>query len=349
MPSLIKNNAIEFYRFLFAVVVYMIHSAKIIGGGIPWLKGYLGVEFFFILGGFLLFKHFENCTSITSVENYNFEYFKQRVRRLFPQHIFSWICMCFISVELYNNTWKNIISNSYSEFLLLQSFGFPASMINGVVWYLSALLFATYCISFLILKNKSTYIYMIAPIAIGVGYGYIAEYYHTLNQHQSLLSFVRAFSDMSLGCLSYCLYKKFMHSRLNNWIITTIFESMALTVLVIYCAFGMCINDFLFSFICVFFIVSVFSNTSKISQFLNNKYSAFLGKISFAFYLNQNVVKHLINYWLFSSYNFSPFTKACILILSNILFSIFTMWLIDLIRKKSMFIHNKFLSKSIVQ
>ena len=196
MLSLVKNNAIEFYRFLFAVIVYMLHARHYVGGSIPWTKGYLGVEFFFILAGFLLFKHFENHPIHSSIENFNWCYLKQRIKRLFPQHVFSWIGMCFVSVYLYDNTWQNIIKKGYGEFLLLQAFGFPSIIINGVVWYLRALLLATYCIGYLILKRKDLFVYIIAPVSVGVIYGYFAETYNTLNTGK--LFFLRGFAGMSL-------------------------------------------------------------------------------------------------------------------------------------------------------
>ena len=61
-----KNRALEFYRFLFSIVIVLYHyRSQVYDGFLP--SGYISVEFFFILSGFLmtagLYKYIEDKDS----------------------------------------------------------------------------------------------------------------------------------------------------------------------------------------------------------------------------------------------------------------------------------------------
>ena len=43
------NPEVDFWKFFFAVIIFVFHSGGIINGGNPIKLGYLGVEFFFIV------------------------------------------------------------------------------------------------------------------------------------------------------------------------------------------------------------------------------------------------------------------------------------------------------------
>ena len=57
-----RNNALEFYRFVFIVFIFFMHFRSY--GGFEGDKnyfaaGYLGVEYFFILSGFFMMQKIE--------------------------------------------------------------------------------------------------------------------------------------------------------------------------------------------------------------------------------------------------------------------------------------------------
>ena len=60
--STAKNRTIEFYRFLFACIIFVLHVrhyGDFEGPNGEFNGGYLGVEFFFILSGFLLMQRIQ--------------------------------------------------------------------------------------------------------------------------------------------------------------------------------------------------------------------------------------------------------------------------------------------------
>lgn len=64
-----KNGAIEFYRFLFSMIIGLLHFRGY--GKLPkntaFNGGYLGVEFFFIVSGYFLMKQYEKESNETNV------------------------------------------------------------------------------------------------------------------------------------------------------------------------------------------------------------------------------------------------------------------------------------------
>lgn len=56
-----RNGAVEFIRFLFSIVICVLHfwDGEVLGDRrIAFCGGYLAVDFFFVLSGFLMVQHF---------------------------------------------------------------------------------------------------------------------------------------------------------------------------------------------------------------------------------------------------------------------------------------------------
>ncbi len=57
-----RNYALDFYRFLFSCVICIMHFTAYMDFGdahAPFCGGYLAVEFFFIVSGYMLMRHVE--------------------------------------------------------------------------------------------------------------------------------------------------------------------------------------------------------------------------------------------------------------------------------------------------
>jgi peptidoglycan/LPS O-acetylase OafA/YrhL len=80
----LKHNNFDLLRFLFAVMVCLIHTYEVSGQKeLAWLtticSSKLAVESFFIISGFLIFMSYEKSTSLGS-------YFSKRLRRIYPAY-----------------------------------------------------------------------------------------------------------------------------------------------------------------------------------------------------------------------------------------------------------------------
>lgn len=332
MPFSQKNNAIEFYRFIFAVIIYLLHAKTVLSVNIfPF--GYLSVEFFFILSGFLLAKH--NTISSLNSERKILQYFYTKLKKIFPLHAFAWILMAIISIKLYDVSVIPIITTGLTEFFLLEGFGFPKTLVNGVAWYLSAYFAGLYIIVHCQLYiKKELLLYFIAPLTILMGYGYIIKNFNHLNVVAGYFLLLRGVSGLMLGYLSFFIFQNIKETKTTKkYYLCTIIEIVCGGLLLINCM-GIYVNFMLFPFISALLIVSTFTENSIFAKYLNNKIIAFLGKISLAFYLNQNIVKHLFNIFVFQNYTVALYLKIILLIGFNVIFSIFSIWLIDSYIKK---------------
>ena len=85
-----RNYAIEFYRFLFSLIVCIFHFSTYLSdgraAGFPFDSGYLVVEFFFMLSGIFLAHSAERKQTLTLKEKAeaSIQYFFQRYTRLYP-------------------------------------------------------------------------------------------------------------------------------------------------------------------------------------------------------------------------------------------------------------------------
>lgn len=62
-----RNYEIDFWKFVFSIVIVFLHSFNLFDGkNLYMVGGSIGVDFFFIVTGFLMMKSLKNKTNIQS-------------------------------------------------------------------------------------------------------------------------------------------------------------------------------------------------------------------------------------------------------------------------------------------
>lgn len=112
---LLGRNNFDFLRFLFALIVFLVHSYDLSG-----LEGFsiLGsifssetaVKSFFILSGFLIFMSYQNSQNISS-------YFSKRIRRIYPAYSFV-----ILASVLLGGVFTTLSANEYWSISTLKYF-----------------------------------------------------------------------------------------------------------------------------------------------------------------------------------------------------------------------------------
>ena len=208
---------------------------------------------------------------------------------------------------------------------------------NNVVWYLSAFLIASFFIYYLLLKNKDRFLYLIAPVSIVI---ILAFCYHDMgylgysNQYQFLLctGVWEAFASLAYGCICYKIYKTLnekwapLFKKKGIRVAATVFEVLGFGFFLYYSWYGCTEKDFIVLFLIGLLLVSVFTRSSYLTQMLDHKLFGYLGKISFAIYLNQFIIIHLFEK-KFQGYPFWP--AAIVMLILVVVFSMFSTWLVD--------------------
>ena len=299
-----KNRAIEFYRFLAIMCIAVFHFNIQFTGEFCFLKGgYLGVEFFFILSGFLLMKTYRGENHPKTAH----EFWLRRVSRLYPAYILTMVLFILfdIFVRNYITSFADLVSRLGDEIwdlLLLQNIGIPGVFAyEGSLWFLSSLSVNLYLIYYLLLKHGEIYTNFLILALCVVVYGYIGKQFGSLSMQEEWLGGViygglmRGFLDMSLGVVAYNLMIVF-----RRWpsSILSLLEVISLLFCLKAISEGFCVEDFKVLVLFPVLIASTMTGKSIWVRLLNLQISDFAGEISFEIYLNHLLISTILTmFW----------------------------------------------------
>lgn len=285
---------IDFFRFLASVMVVVYHYFSInqILVISPDLRnyfkyGYLGVDFFFILSGFLI------ALSITNKSIFNF--LSSRIRRLYPTY---WISVIITSFFIYFFGGHTLKINSFEQIVYnLTMFHnyFGIESIDGVYWTLFIeLKFYLFIISpFLILKNfkilnldNLIIFWLLLTILNNV----FDSYFILIFKNYFILEWSSYFIS---GIIFYKLFKG--EHKIKYYLLLIISYLLSIYKSTERIEFLESIHDFDYSELIVIMIISLFYLTlfliclNKLSKF-NLKIFKSLGLLSYPLYLlHQNI------------------------------------------------------------
>lgn len=331
-----RSRAIEFYRFLFSIVVCLFHFR--IKGGFSeptgyFNAGYLGVEFFSIISGCFLMESIRRGRSALeaggALPDLTCRFAARRFARLYPHYLLTLIAFLSLRVcFLHTLTLKELVRDGFFEWFLLQSFG--TSFVVLLFWYVSALFLGSVLLYWLGLAWKDHF-----PIAMAfaapVLFSLFAQYCGTLDCTMSPAPAAsqglwRVIAGLALGCVVSCLVRRLRPILQGRFALaSTVLEAGLLLVLLLlmYRTYRSP-WDFIATALLALLALSVLLGNSLLTRLLDNPVSGFLGKISYGVYLNQCFFLHLYgpvipvrSYW----------RSAAAFLLLNILLSVFTLWL----------------------
>ena len=338
----------ELYRFVCAVLILCYHcyffAFREREGGV-FVGFYLFVELYYILSGFLMLRSIrrrvpkgQNVDGVALTT----DYIKKRLGFLYPHHLLSWLMVAAIVLFLtHEMRLRELIQIGWTELLLVNVFGFVRdAYVNIVCWYLSVLLFSSLVIYYMLIKHEDVFLKIIAPVLLVLIYGTIFDRKGSLantiifTQYSPFMGFYRGFADITVGAIAYRVYEWMADVKLpGEWLIATVLELavMIASALWMYSNFGK--FDFLFVVLFFAFVISVFRGKSLFSGLFDNPISAWLGKQSYAFFLNNLVVIYPYMYFFPDS---GIWTMALVCIPACFVLSVVTTALLDgMFRRKT--------------
>lgn len=134
-----KYGAINLFKVIFILLIVVHHSDYMEG---VLQRGYIAVEYFFMISGFFLCKMAESKKEMSV-----WTYTKRRFIKLYPHYIFSFIIifiayLVYLAVGLIKT--KEIFTRCIPEIFLVQNIGIKYSEggLNYPCWYMSVLFYA---------------------------------------------------------------------------------------------------------------------------------------------------------------------------------------------------------------
>lgn len=336
-----RNYAIEFYRFLFSLAVCVFHFRKYAPPsrtlGFPFDSGYIAVEFFFLLSGIFLAQSAQRKQDLSLREkaDASIGYFFQRYRRLYPHYLFTILCMAVIRIFVIKNlTVGKWLSTGISEILMIQSAG-TGKQLSFVFWFSSAMIMASFLCYFLRVWNASVCNIFFPFVSVGI-YSSLLQKYASFNVTFSFSflfsdGFWRALAGIMLGCMCYEVirYLKKYDLTGRKKLFTVIEILLLSTILVLLYLPRYREKNYTLLLLFAAFLVIIFSQTSYLTDLLNNRFSQYLGKISYAVYLNQIPAYTVIFSRFPADENTSMLWATVIYLAIVICLSVFTTWLMD--------------------
>ena len=309
-----KCGSIELWRFIACISIVVFHFEWIYIGSPVYLQHfYIWVEFFFILSGFFLGKNVLDNKETNYAEHKfsSLNYLKTSVKKLYPLYILAFV-ISFISMSIINDwDFMQNVSALFSakwEILMLQMSGFDlnAIVINGTTAYISALLFASLIIHYILENHFKMFINILGPILCIGSYAYIINHYGNLSQWTAFNGWVcagviRALGGISVGVITYVVIRVYLE-KLSTLLLNFIYAICSLCcVLLIVCRNNISYVDeiiYIPIFSLIIGAVYIKSQRNKIKYDLLNDIFIYLGNLSYPIYLIHYSILYLFKHYL---------------------------------------------------
>lgn len=296
-----RVGSIDFLKFVFAIIIVMYHGTAFFPEGSRplCLSGYIAVEFYFIVSGYLLTASSENYDGY-GLFDADFGMIRRKILHLFP-YIFI--------AAIFSNIWNAVgqlsatdisynMLYSAGDILGLQMLGFPLFAATGVAWYISALLFVSFLIFPLLCKNRKLFARYIGPITALVIFGYLAQTTGTINDPGTWLGFVykgllRGYADISIGCTAYEMKLYIDIDGANHRAVYGFLEVTGFAVALFYGIFHETSDSHDF-FIIPLLMISIaisFSKTSVLNKIFDHRIFNTLGLFSLSIFLDHFFIR----------------------------------------------------------
>lgn len=324
-----RNHSLDLLKLFFMLIIVIHH----LGSWSDYLmNGYICVEFFFMVSGYLVMKKISN--NIFSIV----DIMKKRLLRLYPHYLLSFIVM-FMSVNIYRNGRIDIqqFFSSIPEILLIQNIGVFNGGLNYPCWYLSVMLFSTLIILLLYKLVSKNIFRIIASTCVVLVYSFLFINYQGFEVFSTIygfyLPFWRGLSGMFVGCLIYEVTENLdLTFYVKNKMTFNFFEFVVL-IGIIALLFTDKNVDVLMVIFFVLLMLLALSPCSFIEHISNNYFFTWLSHYEYAIFLNHAFVIGIFNKVL-AKYIYGSITQTAILFAILVVYSIFTQSFLDYLSLK---------------
>lgn len=299
-----RNSVIEILRFVFSIVVVMVHSHGFINPEkeYPFRGGYIAVEFFLIVMGYLMAVKCINSDEKVSSGKYAADYTFRKLLQWLP--LVAAVCTVhYIFLFITGSVEKNALPYAVYEILLLPQSGIYNTFYMLPLWYLSAVLICIPIIAYL-LKKKSDFFMNIGTFFIPLLiYGYICRTYGDIDIWDRYgiiyIGVLRAAAGICMGINSYKLSQyikgRTLSGRKKIFLWTAAFVMLSAVLLYTY-FFAFTYADYMLIILITAAVAVIFALPEPKLPRAINAIALFLGELSFPIYCGHWTVRAFLRY-----------------------------------------------------
>ena len=297
-----RNGTIDFFRFVFAMGIVFCHANAII----PFMpNGWIGVEFFFLVTGWLMCNKAVNVEHNISANEF-YRYIKHKISGFYPETIVALVLGGGIIVIFCYTGIRGALSeivHTVLDSLLLQVIIGRSSNTGGVMWYLSAMLWGTLVIYPVLVKFKEKFLKYAVFISVMI-YGFMLMKFNTVISVWEPIGFnighmglLRGIADMLMGCIAWFLTKKISGWKISAFFLMLIELAGYISVICLSCTTWLKSEiDFICIIILLLSVSISFSEKSALYGVFQNNIVKFLGGYSLNLYLNHIALANVFGY-----------------------------------------------------
>lgn len=336
-----RNGTIDVLRFLFCFGILMFHIEKYIFGE-PSFKngihlglfphGAIGVEFFFLVTGWLMAKSIcsrKKANSEKKLSSETGEFIKRKYLSILPYSVVATLFVFIVNCFVNNWGWQKIIIKfveSIPNFALVQMTGISYYNPNNITWYLSSMMIAICILYPLAYKFYDTFVKLIIPIggALILGIMFV-EFGKSLTGVMTWTGVfykgtLRGIIEIGFGMVSYEVsqYLQSLSIRKGHKYLLGIVELICYVWVFMFIMLTFPKSYEIMAFAAIWVGVTItFSGVTKI-DILDNKLSEFLGKISLPLYLCQLAAINIVQQF---SESFDGYMAVLLVVLLDFIFA----------------------------
>ncbi len=321
-----RSHAMDGLKLLFMLIIVVYHSGYFYD---HFQRGYMAVELFFMISGYMLMRTLRNKPQLTTGA-----YYRNRLVKLYPHYLFSFLVM-FLATSVYRAgtiSWSMLL-RSLPEMLMVQNLGIFPGGVNYPCWYLPVLVYGGMLVFFLGRSLSRKWFCILGTICSIAVYSFILSL--TGGKMETFarvgifyLPFWRGVAGLFCGAILYEL-----HELLQNVFqkYSTAFRVIELSGLV--GAIGLMFCHSVFDgpiLISIFFLLlSVGSEKSILEQWSQCHFVSGAIQYEYAVFLNHAFVISMVGKVIVARFDPSPVLKLTILLVALVGYSIVTETLIQ--------------------